>query len=461
MCDFSCKHDFSLIIQNISTIVTPKTGTTSVHVLGRGTPSKNPPFPDVFDKSVGMEIRVGMDGLLAYVGPTDGNDAREGRKRTRPSHSACRIVDANFSACALPGFVDAHTHAIFVGNRLPEWRLKLGGTTYADIHAAGGGIHATVRATRDARFDELMDATRPRLQRAMRLGTTTMEIKSGYGLEYETELRQLKVATALNKELPLDLSVTYCGAHSVPKGQTADEATEQLVTKDIPALAAAMAAGTVDCDAIDVFVETNVFPADNARRILDAGRTIAGLRGNFHGDELTHTRSGPLAQATQSRAVSHLELADDDDIACLRAAGTVAVLLPTTAHILRLTPPPARAMIEAGVPVALGSDFNPNAPHLSMPFVMHLACLDFRMTPDEALIAATLNAAASVGREERVGSLEVGKQGDIVLLGAPFWEHVIYEFSSPPIWMVVKAGRVIHENDDFAPTPAAAVEAKD
>ena len=377
-------------------------------------------------------------------------DGAGAAKRTRGG--ACRVVDAHRAACALPGFVDAHTHAIFVGNRLPEWRLKLGGTTYADIHAAGGGIHATVRATREARFDELVDATRPRLQRAMRLGTTTLEIKSGYGLEYETELRQLQVATALNKELPLDLSVTYCGAHSVPKGMTVDEATDQLIEKDIPALAAAMADGSVECDAIDVFVETNVFPADHARRILDAGRTVAGLRGNFHGDELTHTCSGPLAEATQSRAVSHLELADDNDIACFRRAGTVAVLLPTTAHILRLTPPPARAMIEAGVPVALGSDFNPNAPHLSMPFVMHLACLDFRLTPDEALAAATLNAAASLGREKDVGSLEVGKQGDIVLVGAPFWEHVIYEFSSPPIWLVVKGGKVVHENPDFAPS---------
>jgi imidazolonepropionase len=384
----------------------------------------------------GYSVLVDAHGNVASVGVDDGSVAE----------SDCeRVIDAR-GRCVLPGFVDGHTHPVWAGDRVHEFKMKLAGATYMEIHAAGGGIGFTVRHTRDATEDELERLLLARLDRMLAAGSTTVEAKSGYGLECEAEMKLLRVMhRSAVRAHAVELSPTYLGAHSVPKGITSREATDDIVTKQIPRLVELRAAGVLACENVDVFVEQGVYSAADARRILRAG-TDAGLRINFHGDELHLMRSGELAEELKAAAVSHLELIDDAGIAAMERCGAVAVLLPTTAYILRLHPPPARKMIDAGVAVALGSDFNPNAHCLSMPMTMNMACVLFRMTLNEALVAATINSAASIGRAATHGSIEVGKRADLILTQpGTTWEHLIYEIADPPIAMVVKGGRVVHE----------------
>lgn len=230
-------------------------------------------------------------------------------------------------------------------------------------------------------------------------------------------------------------------------GMTSDEATEDVIKRQIPALIEEKKKGTINPEQIDVFCEKNVFTPEQTRRILEAGKE-AGLLINFHGDELTYTGSCELAADLGATAVSHIECVSDQGIKAMAEKGVVGVLLPTTAYVLRLKPPPARKLIEAGVPVALGSDFNPNAHCLSMPQTMNLACVLMHMTLEEALVAATLNSAAAMGKSDTYGSIEVGKQGDFVIVGAPTWEHIIYEMGDPPIDAVIKAGKVVYSSED-------------
>jgi imidazolonepropionase len=380
-------------------------------------------------------VLVGVDGRIAHVGHSLPDAFAESQ--------CARIVDAS-QCCVLPGFVDAHTHPVWAGDRVHEFKLKLAGATYLEIHAAGGGIGFTVRHTRDASDADLEASLISRLDRMLALGTTTVEAKSGYGLECELEMRLLRVMhRSPVRAHPVELSPTYLGAHSVPKGLSSAEAATDIVDKQIPRLVELRAANLLACENIDVFVEKGVYSIDDARRILRAG-TAANLRINFHGDELNLMRSGELAEELAATAVSHLELVDDAGIDAMQRAGTVAVLLPTTAYVLRLHPPPARKMIERGVAVALGSDFNPNAHCLSMPMAMNMACVLFRMTLNEALVAATINAAASIGRGATHGSIEVGKQADFVITRpGTTWEHLIYEIGDPPIGTVIKSGEVV------------------
>jgi len=233
------------------------------------------------------------------------------------------------------------------------------------------------------------------------------------------------------------------GAHSIPKGSTAEEATNDVINKQLPALVKMKAEGFISPTNIDVFCEQGVFETEHSHRILQAGKA-AGLLINFHGDELHFTGSGQLGGQLGATAISHLEKVDDEGIAAMAKKPTVAVLLPTTAYILRLDPPPARKIIQANVPVALGSDFNPNAHCMSMPHVMNLACVLMKMTMNEALVASTLNAAASLEKSHSHGSIEKGKYGDFVVLDTPKWEHLIYEFVDPPIQLVIKNGKLVY-----------------
>ncbi|KAL0962902.1 hypothetical protein UPYG_G00346920 [Umbra pygmaea] len=384
---------------------------------------------------------IGSDGLIKDIGPASAIELQYA------GASFDHVIDAT-DMCVIPGLVDAHTHPVWAGDRVHEFAMKLAGATYMDVHRAGGGIHFTVEHTRAAPASTLLASLTGRLARMQRAGTTLVECKSGYGLELQTELKMLEVIEAARCTLPINISSTFCGAHAVPKGKTAAEATTDILQVQLPRLRERMSAGALQVDNIDVFCEQGVFDLASTRAILQAGLDM-GLNINFHGDELHPMNSAQLGAELGALAISHLEEVSDEGIAAMATAKTAAVLLPTTAYILRLPQPRARDMLEAGVIVALGSDFNPNAYCCSMPMVMHLACVNMRMSMSEALAAATINAAYALGRSHTHGSLEVNKHGDLLVLNAPRWEHLIYQLGGHQevIRYVVIKGNVVYNND--------------
>jgi imidazolonepropionase len=394
-------------------------------------------------------IVVDLNGKISMVGTTE-----EIKQKTQGWSFEEADIDAK-GKCVLPGFVDAHTHPVWSGDRCHEFHLKLAGATYMDIAKMGGGIGFTTECTRTASEEELYTLLVQRLKRMIKFGTTTLEGKSGYGLNTETELKMLRVLTRANRFVSEDdekkrfilprIVSNFCGAHSVPKGLTAEQGTRLVVDEMIPAVAEAKKNGSIDCTLIDVFCETGVYNAEQTKEICEAGRHVANLEPNFHGDELTPMKSGELAFQIGARAVAHCEhVTIPEGIEAMAKLPTVGVLLPTTAYVLRITPPPARKMIEGNVPIALGSDFCPNAHSMSMPHTMNLACVTMKMTVNEALVAATINAAYSLAVADEVGSLEVGKSGDLILLDAPKWEHIVYQMVDPPIEAVFRGGFKIY-----------------
>jgi imidazolonepropionase len=315
----------------------------------------------------------------------------------------------------VPGFVDAHTHVVFAGDRCGELRQRLAGATYAEIAAAGGGILSTVRATRAASDTELAEATAARLAEMLRAGTTTCEAKSGYGLDTESEVRMLGVIRTLNHTQPIELAATFMGAHEVPpeyRGRQPEFV--RLVIEEMIPRAAPLA------EWCDVFCDRGFFTPDEARAILEAG-VGAGMKARIHADELASSGGSKVAAAVGARSADHLVHVSAEDIATLAGAGVVATLLPSAAFYLKLGQyAPARSLIGAGVPVALATDVNPGGGFSpSMPFAMALACFGMHLTFEEALAAATLNGAYSLDRHDRVGSLEAGKQFDAVLIEGP------------------------------------------
>lgn len=368
-------------------------------------------------------------------------------KQTLQGHQFDEVIDCT-GKCIIPGLVDAHTHAMWLGDRVHEFSMKLAGASYMEVHRAGGGINFTVRHIQSASDEDLYTAFVDHAKRMSQAGTTLMECKTGYGLRLDAELRMLRALTRAKRDdrCPVDVSITYCAAHAVPEDSTPEEATDDVINVHLPEVGRLRDTGHVDVDGVDVFCEQGVFSVDQARRILEAGMNGLGLEGNFHGEELHCLNSAEMGAALKVRAISHLEEISDAGIDAMAASGTIGVMLPTTAFMLRLKPPPARRMIDAGVPLALGSDFNPNAHCLAMPIVMHLACVLLRLTMVESLVAATINAAASLGKAASYGSIEVGKVADIVILDAPRWEHLIYQFGSygHVISHVIKSGHVVH-----------------
>ncbi|GBN96811.1 putative imidazolonepropionase, partial [Araneus ventricosus] len=256
--------------------------------------------------------------------------------------------------------VDAHTHPVWAGDRVKEFSMKLAGLSYMDIHKIGGGIYYTVEQTQRASKDTLLRLLLARLGEMLRSGTTLVEAKSGYGLETETEMKMLVVIEEAKKESPIEISSTFCGAHAVPKHMTSHQATEAVLNEQLPAVAEFMAAGTITVDNIDVFCEKGVFDLEQSRRILTAGKEM-GLQINFHGDELNPMEAAKMGAELGAKAIAHLEEISTHGMLAMAQSGTVAVVLPTTAYMLRLRPPPVKRMIEVGVPIALGTDFNPNA----------------------------------------------------------------------------------------------------
>ena len=314
------------------------------------------------------------------------------------------------------------------------------------MHAAGGGINFTVDQIHKASHNQLYKAFKKYATRMLQAGTTLAEVKSGYGLDIENEMKMLKVIEEgrNDPDLPIDISSTYCGGHAIPKGSTADEATNDIVHNQIPTIQKAINDGELQVDNIDVFCENGVFNVEQTKQILEAGKAI-GLKPNFHGEELSCLNSAEMGAGLKARAISHLEQVSDDGIKAMSEAKSAAVILPTTAYQLRLTPPPVRKMIDENVIVALGSDFNPNAHCLSMPLVMNLACVLMKMSMEEALVSATINAAYSLGKENMHGSLEVGKKGDMLIIDQPRWEHLIYQLGGhvDVIKFVIKDGYIV------------------
>lgn len=394
--------------------------------------------------SDGLALAVDSDGKIAALGPT-------AKVRAQYSEEKFELVLDAAGGVLLPGLVDAHTHPVWSGDRVHEFAMKLAGASYMEVHAAGGGIHFTVERTRAATEQELLESLLCRLRRMSRHGTTLAECKSGYGLDTATELKMLRVLEAARSSAPLEISATFCGAHAIPKDMTSEQATVAVIEQMLPEVVRLRRSGDLHVDSIDVFCEKGVFNVEETRRILEAGKS-EGLLLNFHGEELNCLHSAEMGASLGATAISHLEEVSAAGISAMAAAGSVAVILPTTAYMLRLPAPPVRSLIAEGVPVALGTDFNPNAYCLSMPLAMHLACVTLKMTMPEALAAATINAAASLGYAHSHGSLEVGKQGDMVVLDAPRWEHLIYQFGETDrvIRHVVRAGRLTYSRQPAA-----------
>ncbi|XP_076967811.1 putative imidazolonepropionase [Tamandua tetradactyla] len=387
----------------------------------------------------GASLVVGTDGFIEAIGPADAI------QKQFSGETFEERIDCS-GKCILPGLVDAHTHPVWAGERVHEFAMKLAGATYMDIHRAGGGIHFTVECTRQASEEELFRSLGQRLGAMLHAGTTLAECKSGYGLTLDAELKMLRVIERARRELDIGISATYCGAHAVPKGKTATEAADDIVNNHLPKLQELGRSGKMHVDNIDVFCEKGVFDLDSTRRILQSGKDI-GLQINFHGDELHPLKAAELGAELGAQAVSHLEEVSDEGIAAMATARCSAILLPTTAYMLRLKQPRARKMLDEGVIVALGSDFNPNAYCFSMPMVMHLACVNLKMTMTEALAAATINAAYALGKSHTHGSLEVGKQGDLIIINSSRWEHLIYQFGGHHelIEYVIIKGKVVYK----------------
>ena len=378
-------------------------------------------------------------GKIVWVGPT-----ADLLTSVTPM-AFCKLIDA-YGKTVMPGLVDPHTHLVFAGTRENEFAMRIQGKTYQEIAAAGGGINATMAATRKASKKELKASATKSLDRMLALGTTTVEAKSGYGLELETELKMLEVIRELDAEGPMRVVPTFMGAHEIPpEFRLNPEAYVDLViTRMIPAVAAQKLARFCD-----VFCETGVFSVEQSERIFRAA-TGLGLEARVHADELSDLGGAGMAARIRARTADHLLFASDDGIRQMAAAGVIAVLLPGTAYFLHLERyARARDMIAAGVPVALATDFNPGSCMTeSMPLIMNIACTQMRMLPAEAITAATINAAWAIGEQDCAGSLEVGKHADVLVLDAPGHEHLCYHFGVNLVDTVVKNGKVLVERGD-------------
>lgn len=371
------------------------------------------------------------DGVaIAAFGPQADFDVPDG----------CDVVDAG-GGCVVPGLVDCHTHAVFAGSRESEFVQRIEGVSYVEIAEAGGGIKSTVKAVREASEDELVELALPRLRRMLASGTTTAEIKSGYGLTVDDELKMLRAVKRLNDLQPIELVGTYLAAHTIPAefagrpddyldAVLADDVFEQIKRDGL-------------AEFCDVFTERSAFDIEQSRRVLETAKRH-GLKPRIHADQITQMGATRLAAEVGAVSADHLETTDDGGLDAMRQAGVVGVLLPACSFFLGVGQAPARKLIDAGLAVALATDLNPGSSMIeSMPLVMSTACAQMRMTPAEALVAATANAATAVDRHRRIGAIATGMQADLLVLDVARFEQWAYHVGRDCVRTVIKRGRVV------------------
>ena len=408
----------SLLIHNIGLLVTP---------LGSEAKAGKAQGEVFYLDNAYIFVR---DGLIDKIG------------QGKPDEYADQLINAE-GCLVTPGLVDAHTHLVFGGWREHELPLKLEGVPYLDILAQGGGILSTVRATRAATREELKNKALKILSGMLRHGTTTCEAKSGYGLNLETELKQLRTVKDLNKAQPIRLVSTFMGAHALPEeyGYDRESYIDLLIDQMLPKVAEEKLA-----EFCDIFCESGVFSADEARRVLKAAQML-GLGAKIHADEINAIGGSELAGELGAVSAEHLIAATDEGIAAMARSGVIACLLPATSFYLGKPYARARDMMAQGVPVCLATDFNPGScPSFNLQLAMNLACWHYRLLPGEVLTGVTLNAAAAIGLQKEIGTLEPGKRADIVLWDAGNLDYIFYRFGENLVRMVIKDGRLVCEN---------------
>jgi imidazolonepropionase len=349
------------------------------------------------------------------------------------------IVDAG-GRVVLPGFVDAHTHLVFAGNRLDDFERRARGETYEQIAMAGGGIWSTVEKTRSASSEDLFTQAQKRAKWFLRCGTTTVEAKSGYGLTVEDEVKILRVIYRLNKETPLEIVPTFLGAHAIPRNCSPSEYVDLVIDQMLPRVATEKLA-----EFCDVFCERGYFTIEQSRRILTAARKL-GLGLRIHSDQLSDSGAAQLAAESKATTADHLEKTDEQGIAAMKSTGVQPVLLPGSVYALGSTAyPRAREMIDAGLAVVLATDFNPgSSPTPSMPMILSLACTQMKMSSAEAITASTINAAYSLNRGGKIGSLERGKLANFAIFDCEDYRELAYWFGIPQTHSVyVRGERVL------------------
>ncbi|WP_119168275.1 imidazolonepropionase [Algihabitans albus] len=374
----------------------------------------------------GIALAV-KDGAIAWIGPTDDL-----------LHRNARELLPLEGRWVTPGLIDCHTHLVYGGDRAAEFELRLTGATYEEIARAGGGIAATVAATRAASEDDLLQTARPRLEALLREGVTTVEIKSGYGLTLEAETKMLRVARRLGGDYPVTVRTSFLGAHAVPPEYAEDRAGYlEAVIAMLPVLAESGLA-----DAVDAFCEGIAFTPEETARLFTTAREL-GLPVKLHADQLSNLGGAALAARFGALSADHLEYTDEDGVAAMAEAGTVAVLLPGAFYVLRETQlPPVEALRRHAVPMALATDCNPGSAPLTSPLLtMNLACTLFRLTPEEALAGFTRNAAAALGMGESHGTLEVGKAADLAIWDIERPGELAYRMGFNPLTFAVQAGK--------------------
>jgi imidazolonepropionase len=374
----------------------------------------------------GMLMR---DGKIDVVGPSDEIEKKAGD---------AQVFDAK-GRVILPGFVDAHTHLVFAGNRLDDFERRARGETYEQIAAAGGGIWSTVEKTRAASDIDLFKQAKKHAQWFLKCGTTTVEAKSGYGLTVNDELEILRTIQRVTQETPLDCVPTFLGAHSIPREHQAPEYVDLIVNEMLPRVVKDKLA-----EFCDIFCERGYFDLEQSRKILTVAKKL-GLKLRMHADQLTNSGAAKLAAELGATTVDHLEKTDERGIAAMKSASVQPVLLPGSVYALGSTGyPRAREMIEAGLAVVLATDFNPgSSPTPSMPMVLSLACTQMKMSPTETIAASTINAAHSLGRGDKIGSLEAGKLANFAVFDCEDYRELAYWFGFPQTHSVYVRGRSV------------------
>jgi imidazolonepropionase len=362
----------------------------------------------------GMLIR---DGIIELVGASGEIKNKSG---------GADVIDAR-GKVVLPGFVDAHTHLVFAGNRLDDFERRARGDTYEQIAKAGGGIWSTVEKTRAASEAELVVEAKKHADWFLACGTTTVESKSGYGLSLEDELKILRVMKRINEETALEIIPTFLGAHAVPREMHVDEYIDLVIDQMLPQVTSERLA-----EFCDVFCECGYFDIEQSRRLLTAAKKL-GLKLRVHSDQLSNSGAAKLAAEVKATTADHLEKTDEHGIAALKSGGVQPVLLPGSVYALGLTGyPRAREMIEAGLAVVIATDFNPgSSPTSSMPMILSLSCTHMKMSPAEAISASTINAAYSLGRGDQIGSLEPGKFANFTMFDCEDYRELAYWFGIP------------------------------